>query len=300
MLWQLFADNLLPVFLAAGAGWLLAGFVRLDARAISHVAFSIFAPCLIYHVIVESRLPAGDVVRMMGFAVVTLFAIGAVAALVARLAGWSRTMASAFVLCAILPNAGNFGLSANALAFGDEALAHASLFFVTSSMITYTVGVLVASLGRASVRDALVGLVRVPAVWSTLLALVMLNRGWSLPGPAARTVGLLADACIPTFLVILGVQLRGAGLGTRPVPLAAAAGLRLVGSAAVALLLAPLFGLRGVAWQTGVLQASMPTAVISIIIATEYDVEPEFVTSVVFLTTLICPLTLTPLLAYLG
>ena len=37
-----------------------------------------------------------------------------------------------------------------------------------------------------------------------------------------------------------------------------------------------------------------------IVLATEYDVEPAFVTSVVISTTLLSPMTLTPLLAYLG
>jgi len=35
-------------------------------------------------------------------------------------------------------------------------------------------------------------------------------------------------------------------------------------------------------------------------LSTEFDTEPSFVTSVVFTTTLLSPLTLTPLLAYLG
>jgi predicted permease len=44
----------------------------------------------------------------------------------------------------------------------------------------------------------------------------------------------------------------------------------------------------------------MPTAVITIVLATEYDVEPALVTSVVMLTTLASPLVLTPLMALLG
>ena len=58
---------------------------------------------------------------------------------------------AAVVLAAMLPNAGNFGLAANRFAFGDPGLAHASVFFVTASVLTYTVGVAVASLGRAVV-----------------------------------------------------------------------------------------------------------------------------------------------------
>ena len=78
-----------------------------------------------------------------------------------------------------------------------------------------------------------------------------------------------------------------------------ATALRLAGGALVAVVLARGFGLEGAAQQAGILQASMPTAVITIILATEYDVEPAFVTSVVFLTTLVSPLTLTPLLSWL-
>jgi predicted permease len=44
----------------------------------------------------------------------------------------------------------------------------------------------------------------------------------------------------------------------------------------------------------------MPSAVIAIVLATEYDVEPAFVTSAVLVTTLLSPLTLTPLLKILG
>ena len=42
----------------------------------------------------------------------------------------------------------------------------------------------------------------------------------------------------------------------------------------------------------------MPSAVITIVIAAEYDVEPAFVTSVVITTTVVSPLVLTPLLSY--
>jgi len=45
--------------------------------------------------------------------------------------------------------------------------------------------------------------------------------------------------------------------------------------------------------------ASMPVAVATTILALEFDTSPEFVTGAVFLSTLLSPLTLTPLIAYL-
>jgi predicted permease len=52
--------------------------------------------------------------------------------------------------------------------------------------------------------------------------------------------------------------------------------------------------------QAGVLESGMPSAVLTTIIAMQYDAEPEFVTSVVLATTILSPLTVTPLIAFLG
>jgi predicted permease len=81
---------------------------------------------------------------------------------------------------------------------------------------------------------------------------------------------------------------------------ALAVGLSLLAAPLVALGLAALLNLSGSARQASVILASMPVAVITTIIALEYEVAPEFVTSAVFFSTLLSPLTLTPLLAYLG
>jgi predicted permease len=44
----------------------------------------------------------------------------------------------------------------------------------------------------------------------------------------------------------------------------------------------------------------MPVAVLTTVLALEFEVEPSFVTAAVLITTLLSPLTLTPLLAILG
>lgn len=172
---QLFTDNLLPIFLAAGAGYLLAATLRTDPKPLSQVAFNILAPCLMFRIVVESRLPANAVLRMTGFTTAVMLGLAGVAFVVTRLLGWSRARSSAVVLCALLPNSGNFGLSANLLAFGQPGLAQASLFFLTSSVVTFTVGVLVASLGRVGPREAFLGLFKVPAIWAVVLG--FLGRG---------------------------------------------------------------------------------------------------------------------------
>jgi len=299
-MFQLFANNLLPVFLAAGAGYLISARGKIDPKPVAHIAFCVFAPCLIYRIVVDNQITGSAMARTAGFTAASLLILSGIALLVARRMHWPRPLTAAVVLTVLLPNAGNFGLSANLFAFGSAGLAEASLYFITAAILSYTAGVFVASLGRASMRDALLGLLRVPPIWAVLFAFVMVRFEAALPLPVDRVVTLLADACIPTLLIVLGMQLHGATWRGRFAPLAWTVGLRLVGGAALALVLVGVFGLEGPARQAGVLQSAMPSAVITIILATQYDVEPGFVTSAVFVSTILSPLTLTPLLAYLG
>jgi predicted permease len=184
-------------------------------------------------------------------------------------------------------------------AFGSEALSHATVFFVTSSVLTYTLGVFIAATGRQTLRGALAGLVGVPAIYGVLAAAIVLAAGIRLPLAVLRPVGLLSDAALPMMILVLGMQLERATVPTRPSLVAAAVGLSLVVAPVVALGLVSVVGLTGPARQAGVLLASTPVAVVTTILALEFDVAPAFVTSTVFVSTLASPITLTPLIAYL-
>ena len=65
------------------------------------------------------------------------------------------------------------------------------------------------------------------------------------------------------------------------------------------MLLAPYFDLEGMERSTEILQAAMPSAVLTSIIAIEYKLIPEFVTTTVLFSTLYSILTLTVFLTYI-
>jgi hypothetical protein len=297
---QLFSDNLLPVFLVAGAGYLLGRFTGIETRSLSRTIFYIFTPSLIFKLLSQSQLDSAVLLRMGTFTAAGLLAMIILAALAARILKLERRMGIAVMLCALLPNAGNFGLSVNMFAFGEPALAQASIFFVSQAILANTVGVYIASLGRSNAKEALLGLLKLPSIYSIVLGLLVVRFDWQVPVGIERATSLLGDASIPAMLVLLGLNLREANWRGRLKPLLAANVLRLVASPILAVALALALGLTGVARQAGILEMAMPAAVMANVLATEFDVEPAFVTSVVFTSTLLSPLTLTPLLAFLG
>jgi predicted permease len=255
---------------------------------------------LIFNLITKSELTGEDMLRMIGFTCAVILCVSLVAFVFGKLLNFKRSMLAAVVLTTMSMNAGNFGLSLNLFSFGETGLAQASIFFVTTALITNAFGVAVASLGKASLRESILRLRKVPMIYAVILALIFLFAGWVLPLPLQRTVSILGDASIPAMLIPLGLQLQANHRENHLPGLILANSVRLIGGAVIGLALAPVFRLNGVALQAGVTQAATPVAVISTVISTEFDSEPAFVTTAVFTSTILCPLTLTPLLYYLG
>jgi predicted permease len=296
---SLFAQNILPILLTAGAGYVLGKTLEIEPKTLSRVVFYFFSPCLIFTLLTENKLNSSDTYHIIVFAITSALLVGLVTFLVGKWMKLKRDILAAMLITTMFTNAGNFGLSLNSFAFGNEALAYASIFFVMSGLMINTIGVLIASSGKTSVLKALFGLLRFPAVYAIIVSVIFNTLDWSMPTPILRAINILGDGAIPGMLVLLGLQLQRISLNEHKTPLGWAVALRMLVAPAIALGLSVLFNLAGPAKQAAVTEASMPTAVMTVI-ATEFDIHPSFVTTVVTATTLLSPLTLTPLLAILG
>jgi predicted permease len=103
---------------------------------------------------------------------------------------------------------------------------------------------------------------------------------------------------ISSMLVALGVQLAEVKKLQITVDTFAATAVRLIGGPIIAALLVIPFGLTGVERSAGIIQAAMPAAVLTSIIALEHDIVPNFVTTTVLFSTLISLITLTLVLSW--
>jgi predicted permease len=299
-LFVLFLNNLLPIFLIAGAGLILARATNLNPRSLSQVIFYIFSPCLIFTLITQSKMESGMMGRVVLYTVFACLLVGFLTWIIGKLLKLEGALFSGVLITSMFMNSGNYGLPVVLFAFGPIALGYASLFFVINVGLTYTLGTVIASMSTMSLPKALLNLFKLPMLYAMLLAILFSYTGWKIPLPIERATKLLGEASIPSMLVLLGLQLKTASLIGRIKPVALASSMRLVVSPLLAILLLPLFGLVGPAQQAIIIEAGMPAAVLTTMLATEFNSEPSFVTAVVFITTLLSPLTLTPLLAFLG
>ena len=299
LLVSILLSDILPIFAIACAGFLLARFVKVDVKMVSQMVFYSLLPCLAFRMLLNSTATGPSVVKLVAVAVLIMVSMGAVGFVVGKSLGLDGKTLRAFLMVVMFSNGGNYGLPVVTFAFGPDALTYATILFLAGSVTTYVAGAFFAGSHRRKIAGALEKIWKMPALYGMAAALVVRAVGRPLPEAAMRPVELLSAAAIPVMLLVLGMQLERAVWPKRPGLVALAVGISLLVAPVVALGLTAMLGITGAARQSAVILSSMPVAVITTILALEFDLEPEFVTSAVFLSTIASPLTLVPLIAYL-
>lgn len=266
----------------------------------SRFSYYILVPAFVFGQFSTAEIQANLALRMALYMIVVTLGGVLISLIVAWLRGVAAPMKAAYVLIAAFGNVGNFGLPIIQFKLGDSGILPATFYFLIGITFGFIVGVSAATWQRGSGRGAIGSAFSTPGVVALLPALLFNGSGVAPPLFLSRAVSLLANAMVPVMLVTLGIQLAGMG---RPKIFDADVMLislvRLLAGPALAILLAAPFGLSGVERGAGIIQASMPAAVLTSLIALEHDLLPDFVTTTVLFSTLASAVTLTLVLALL-
>jgi malate permease and related proteins len=296
---EVFLNVLVPVFALVAVGYLAGPRLGLEARTLSRYAYYILTPVFVFSVLSRTQIELGLAGRMIGFiSVVYLGSIG-LALLIARLTKRNAAMTAAYVMVAAFGNVGNFGLPIVQFATGPQSLGPATVYFLANLVLAFVVCIAAANAHRGFNLGMAAQVLKTPALWALPPALLINTLGIALPNVITRPLGLLEGALIPTMLIVLGAQLAAAGIPRISGDMLTAAGIRLISGPLLAFTLVGFFGLSGLERSVGILQASMPAAVLVSIIAMENDLLPEFVTATVLFSNVVSIVTLAGVLILL-
>ncbi len=296
---QVFVQVLAPILMLVGVGYLLRRRLSIDVRSVSRVVFYIMAPSLIYTSLVHLEFDAGITRRSLIFAALDMGVMLTLAVLLARSWHYDGHLGNAFVVTTILLNNGNYGLPLNLFAFGEEGFSYALILFMFNSLVGTMLGVYLFARGEDGGKTALQRTLKTPVVWATVLGLLSRGTGIAPTGAIMDMLTQTGQAAIPVFLIVLGMSLAQSSQRAHLRPVGRLTALRMLGGPAVAVVLARLVGLTGIASAVAIMQGSMPTAVNSIVLSNEFEAAPDFVASAVFATTVASVITLPALLLWL-
>jgi len=297
---SLFVNVVLPVFLVAGLGYVIERRLHPPIAPFNQLVLYVLMPALVFTSLLAVDFRTEEPIKITLFTVLLAVAMLVVAAAIARLARLDRVTSSALMLTAALPNLGNYGLSVVLLAYGQEGLANGIVLLAVQSLYGIPIAIFLASSGSASLSRSLVEVFRQPMIYAVGAALLFNLARIPVPGFVNSALALPSQAAIPLMLLVLGMHFAGTtGIEQRGL-VSIAVVTRLVIGTLVGWALVLALGIEGIARDVMIIGAAMPTAVFTILTATQYNARPRFVSDVVVVSTLVSIVTVTIVLALLS
>jgi predicted permease len=296
----LFVNVVLPVFLVAGLGFVVEKRLHPPIAPFNQVVLYVLMPAFVFTSLLAIDFRSEEPIKITLFTVLLAIAMLAVAFVIARAARLDRPTISAFMLTAAFPNLGNYGLSVVLLAYGREGVAIGAILLAVQSLYGITLAIFIASSGHASLPRSLREVFRQPMIYAVAAALFFNLTRIPVPGFVNSALALPSQAAIPLMLLVLGMTFASTSRIERPGLVSVAAVTRLVIGTLVGWVLTIALGIDGVARDVLIVGAAMPTAVFTILTATQFDARPRFVTDVVVVSTLASIVTVTAVLAILS
>lgn len=283
---EIYLDILGPVAVLVLAGFAAGRWLQIPPEPLAKLAFWVIGPAFMYDALASAGLPAGSLLRIAAASLLAMAASAVVGLFLTR--GLDHPRRATVMTATVYGNTGNFGLAIVIFTFDERALPYAAVALVVVNTVGLIVGVASANGGGAGLLRALTA----PMTVVVVPALVMNGTGWTLPPILDRSIGLLADAIIPVMLITLGIQLERMGWPRVDGDVLRALVGKLLVQPLAAVGAVELLGLTGQAGGAVVLQAAMPAAVFTAVLAIEFRTRPDEAATIVLAGSLAAMLTL--------
>ena len=297
---NIFVSVVFPVFLMAAIGALVHRFRPISPEPLSQAILFIFSPALVFYGLATTQVGLSELGRIAAFALLLLTSLYVIAIVATRLVAVEKEGRSTFVIGALFMNAGNYGLPVAFFAFGDEGLAIAVAFFVTQAILSWTVGAFIASRAQTNLLGSFVSVAKLPTSYAAVGGLLVSTLSLDVPDFILQPARILGDAAIPAMLIVLGIQLASMREMAGVRAISGVVVIRLMVSSIVAYGLVQLLQFDDLTSKVLIVVAGMPTAVLTIILATQYKGKPELASGIVVVGTLASLVSVTVVLSLVG
>jgi predicted permease len=292
----IFVRVIVPVMITVGVGYLAARLLVFDLKMLARLGLYVLVPCLTFTAMARTTLAAAEFGRIVAFTLISIPLLWGLSSVAARLLKLPAAEAGAFHISILFTNAVNFGFPVLLLAYGPAALERGIVYAMTAQIVMQSLGVYLAARGRADFRSAMKRTWSMPGLYALIAGILVKALAIPVPAPLFDPLKLIGDSLVPFLLLVMGMQLAAVNLRGSWKVASVAAVLRLVVAAGLSFGLARGLGLTGLTRQTMILENSMPSAILGVALAQEFDSAPELITKIIFLTTLAGLFTLTLLL----
>lgn len=291
---------MMPLLLLIGAGGLARRSLQIEAKPLAKLTLYLLSPALIFKSLYHSQLSGSQLTQLAGGTLLLVITLSLLLHVLCTLLGFSASLASAMQLGSVFMNVGNYSLPIISAVCGQVGLERGAVIMVVHQMLMFSLAIFFAARGTLGPQEAMRKVFQMPTAYTAVLALTLRFLGYALPAWLGQGIALLCQACIPIFLLLLGIQLADMIFSQRWLLLGLGTFYKLGLAPLIANLFAKLLHFDSLSQQVFVIAAASPTAVVTTMLSVEFDAEPELVSSLTIITTLVSLLSIPFIMGLLG
>ncbi len=295
----LFLSVILPIMAVFTTGFILQRVRALDVTSIAAVSLYILSPALVFTALYEAKFDKGFLVILI-FMFVLFYFMVACNKVLAKLFKWPGRMESAAILSTGFMNSGNYGLPVVLFSIGEVALPYAIFIMVIQSLQNNFFGIYYASRSKSGMKRALQNVLKMPTTYAAMLAFIFHFIPVTIPDPVYSTISMVGSAAIPVMMIMLGMQLGSIlGLKLNWQVVSSAVTLKMIIAPVFAYFFVLVVDVDPIIALVMIIIYAMPPAATTTMYAIEFDSEPDLVSSITLISTLVSMVTLSILLNFM-
>lgn len=294
---------ILPVFLIFAAGYVGQKLIGFDIKTISTMALYLMSPFLAFRTFYANEITM-DYFYIILFCLLLMGGLFIAVWVTSRLMKATRPQFSAIILGAVFMNSGNYGAPVVLFALGAIGFDYAVIMMVFQTVLMNSFGIFFASLGgseKASIHDSIRRVIRMPVLYAAIVGVTLQLLHVPISSSLMEGISLIADASIPTVMLVLGMQL--AVITRKRVAyryVTATVIIRMFLSPAIAAVIVLFLPVSDLLKSVLIIQSAMPAAANTTMFALQFGTEPDLVSFTTLITTLLSLLTIPIVLLLLG
>lgn len=206
---------------------------------------------------------------------------------------WSLVTTSA------LFNSGFLGYPVILGVFGAEGMVRAVFFDVGSTILFISFSILLMLNYGGSYQSIIRRSVLFPPFLAVVLGILANLSHLPLGSILPDVLGYLSGAAIPLIMISLGLSLEFKEVYEHISSASFVSFIKLIISPVIAVIIATVLGLSGINYSVAVIEAGMPSAMLSLVLAITYNLDVKISAACIFLSTALSMITLTMLILFI-
>ena len=206
----------LPTFVVILVGFLLGKIKHLDMSVVVEILFWIGIPALTFTSMLSKEIVLLDASKVWASALLILAGTGAIAWVIFKLA---KLKHSGLFVPIMIMNAVNIPFPIMSMAYGQEGLFGATLFYIPVTLLAFSVGIMIFS--RKNWKDGIKETLKVPALYGAVAGLAVNLMHITVPDIVFKPLEIIGAMVIPLVLLVLGYRLASVRITDMPTTLLA-------------------------------------------------------------------------------